>query len=163
MGDELVVKLGIVHFLASFLFGTQNETRVDNKFFGMVDCELSLLKKFAFGKLLWQRTRCYMRSAIKKRNALYMKIPRKAYGSLDNWSYKCFGFPLAFLIWIYETLPSYSSFLCRRIGSSFPRILNWHSKDSVSYHEVLEKVFIDEKVVFFLSLFCVVFLYLLYL
>ncbi|XP_062093646.1 uncharacterized protein LOC133799661 [Humulus lupulus] len=144
-GDEVVVKLAIVHLLASFLFGTQTETRVDNSFFTMVDTDFVEMKKFAFGKVLWQRTRCVMRAVLKDRNAMYDYVLRKADGSLDNHSYKCYGFPIAFLIWIYETIPSCSQALCRRVNYLFPRILNWTSRGSVSYQYLVDNVLLEEE------------------
>ena len=145
-GDEVVVKLAIVHLLANFLFGTQTETRVDNSFFAMVDSNFAEMKKFAFGKVLWQRTRCVMRVVLKDRNAMYDYVPRKADGSLDNYSYKCYGFPIAFLIWIYETIPSCSQALCRRVNFLFPRISNWTNRGSVSYQYLVDKVLLEEEV-----------------
>ena len=153
--DEVVVGLGIVHLLANYLFGTQKETRVDNYFFAIVDTDLSELRNFAFGKVLWQKTRCVMRSVLKDCNSIFDNVPRRNDGSLDNFSYKVYGFPIAFLVFIYETIPICMESICRRVNDVFPRICNWSSKGSVSYQYVSEKKFLDTDVSFFLFMFCV--------
>lgn len=48
-GDENMVKLGIVHLLANFLFGSVNDTKVNNLYWAVVDSDQSLLADFPFG------------------------------------------------------------------------------------------------------------------
>lgn len=134
----------------------------------MIDSGLSELKNFAFGKILWQKTCYVMCYVLKYCNSNFDSVPRKNDGNLDNFSYKVYGFPIAFLIFIYETIPVCSEGLCRRVNNLYPTIVNWTSKTSVTYQHVSEKAFMEADVSFyifvcFLSVFCYVVIFMSFL
>lgn len=51
-GDVNIVKLGIVHLLCNFLFGSVNDTKMNNFFWAVVDSEEAVFENFPFGKML---------------------------------------------------------------------------------------------------------------
>ena len=112
----------------------------------MVDSDQSLFADFPFGKLLWESSRSSMRKALYEKEKIYDDRFDSKSGKVSPFSYRLLGFPLAFQIWIYETIPSLTPVYCEKIGHVFPRINCWKSEKSVSYNTFDFKVFSNEKV-----------------
>ena len=148
-GDENVVKLGIVYLLANFLFGSVYDTKVNNFFWAMVDSDQSLVADFPFGKLLWESSRSSMRKALYEKEKIYDDRFDAKSGKVSSFCYRLLGFPLAFQIWIYESIPSLTPVYCKKIGDVFPRINCWKSGQSVKYNTLDCKVFSNQKVSLF--------------
>ncbi|KAF4394518.1 hypothetical protein F8388_020343 [Cannabis sativa] len=125
--DVDAVKMAIVFLLSHYLYGYENGKKVDNELFGFVDGDLSELRNIAFGKLLWDRTFHYMNLAFKDGDNIYYKIEKAKEEKDKLYSFKFQGFPFAFLIWLFEILPSLSPNYCKRIANTYPRMLNWES------------------------------------
>ncbi|KAF4367751.1 hypothetical protein F8388_011326 [Cannabis sativa] len=122
----------------------KNGKRVDNELFGFVDGDLSELRNIAFGKLLWDRTFHYMNLAFKDGDNIYYKIEKAKEEKDKFYSFKFQGFLFAFLIWLFEILPSLSPNYCKRIANTYPRMLNWKSsykKKTWGYSELVSEVF----------------------
>uniref|UniRef100_A0A803PDM7 Ubiquitin-like protease family profile domain-containing protein n=1 Tax=Cannabis sativa TaxID=3483 RepID=A0A803PDM7_CANSA len=113
-GDVNMVKLGLVHFLANFLFGTVPETKVSNFFWNIVDSDDATFQQFPYGKLLWEKSRHSMRLSLMKKEEIFEKMFDEETGNIQPYSYKLFGFPYAFLIWIFETIPALSPTFCEK-------------------------------------------------
>ena len=145
-GDENLVKLGIVHLLSNFLFGSVNDTKVNSFFWAVVDCEQPLIDNFPFGKLLWELSRSSMRKALSEKGKIYDDRYDTKSGKVEPFAYRLLGFPIAFLVWIYETIPSLSSVFCEKSGNIFPRLNSWTSEKIFSYNTFDSKVFGEGKV-----------------
>ena len=145
-GDMNVVKLGIVHLLANFLFGSVYDTKVQNFFWAVVDSEESLFAEFPFGKLLWESSRSSMRKALFEKEKIYDDRFDPKSGKVSSFSYRLLGFPLAFQIWIYETIPYLTPLYCEKTQHVFPRIICWKSGKSVCYNTLDFKVFSKDQV-----------------
>uniref|UniRef100_A0A803PYA7 Uncharacterized protein n=1 Tax=Cannabis sativa TaxID=3483 RepID=A0A803PYA7_CANSA len=113
-GDVNMVKLGLVHFLANFAFGTIPETKVSNFFWNIVDSADANIKQFPYGKHLWEKSRHSMRLSLMKKEETFEKMFDEKTGKLQPYSYKLFGFPYAFFIWIFETIPALSLTFCEK-------------------------------------------------
>ncbi|KAF4393338.1 hypothetical protein F8388_023142 [Cannabis sativa] len=110
-----MVKLGLVHFLANFAFGTIPETKVSNFFWNIVDSADANIKQFPYGKHLWEKSRHSMRLSLMKKEETFEKMFDEKTGKLQPYSYKLFGFPYAFFIWIFETIPALSLTFCEKL------------------------------------------------
>lgn len=145
-GDGNIVKLGIVHLLCNFLFGSVNDTKVNNFFWAVVDSEESVFENFPFGKMLWELSRSSMRKALSEKGKIYDDRFDVNSGKVEPFAYRLLGFPIAFLIWIYETIPSLSNFFCAKHGNFFPKINCWKSEKGFSFNTFDQKVFCQEQV-----------------
>ncbi|KAF4364891.1 hypothetical protein F8388_020605, partial [Cannabis sativa] len=56
--------------------------------------------------------------------------------------YKLEGFPISFLIWLYEIIPSLSPRFCKRIGNKSPHVLNWENNPTSKFSELIQNVLI---------------------
>ncbi|KAM6545212.1 hypothetical protein CsatB_025948 [Cannabis sativa] len=61
--------------------------------------------------------------------------------------YKLKGFPIAFLIWLYEIIPSLSPRFCNRISNKIPRVLNRKNSPTTEFSELIQGVFNNPKIV----------------
>ena len=145
-GDENLVKLGIVHLLSNFLFGTIIDTKVNTFFWAIVDCDQQSVDNFPFGKMLWESSRSSMRKALIDKGKIYDDRLDSKTGKVEPFSYRLIGFPIAFLIWIYETIPSLSNNFCEKTGNFFPKINCWASEKGFSFNSFDQKVFSKEQV-----------------
>ncbi|KAF4377887.1 hypothetical protein F8388_018488 [Cannabis sativa] len=125
--DVDAVKMEIVYLLSHYLYGYENGKRVDNELFGFVDGDFSELRNIAFGKLLRDRSFHYMNLAFKDCDNIYYKIEKAKEEKDKFYSFKFQGFPFAFLIWLFEILPSLSPNYCKTIANTYPRMLNWET------------------------------------
>uniref|UniRef100_A0A803Q1Z7 Ubiquitin-like protease family profile domain-containing protein n=1 Tax=Cannabis sativa TaxID=3483 RepID=A0A803Q1Z7_CANSA len=142
--DVDAMKMAVVYLLSHYLYGYENSKRVDNELFGFVDGDFFELRNIAFGKLLWDRTFHYMNLAFKDGDNIYYKIEKAKEEKDKFYSFKFQGFPFAFLIWLFEILPSLSPNYCKRIANTYPRMLNWESsykKKTGGYSELVSEVF----------------------
>ncbi|KAF4394604.1 hypothetical protein F8388_020429 [Cannabis sativa] len=116
--DVDAVNMAIVYLLSHYLYGYESCKRVDNELFGFVNGDLSELRNIAFGKLLWDKTFHYMNLAFKDGNNIYYKIEKAKEEKDKFYSFKFQGFPFAFLIWLFEILPSLSPNYYKRIANT---------------------------------------------
>ncbi|KAL2512982.1 Uncharacterized protein Adt_18582 [Abeliophyllum distichum] len=114
--DGDVVKIGMLYLITSFLFTTPYKKQVTDATFSLIESED--LETYAWGKELFKNTFSYLKIATTKRT--YDETTKK-----DIFTYRLYGFPLAFQIWIYESLPSIDEKICKRLEHTWPRILNW--------------------------------------
>ncbi|XP_062096373.1 uncharacterized protein LOC133802128 [Humulus lupulus] len=141
--DEDVVKLGIVHILVNYLYGYTSDKLVDDFFFEMVDRDFSELANISFGKFVWDRSFQYLKTALKGGNKIFDGL--FVDGKVGLHPYKLLGFPIAFLVWIYESIAELSPEFCQRVGKKFPRLLNWKSTDNAFYANLVGNVFNNQK------------------
>ncbi|XP_062107778.1 uncharacterized protein LOC133818757 isoform X2 [Humulus lupulus] len=66
---------------------------------------------------------------------------RKENGTLKLHSYKLWGYPLYFLVWIYESIPKLCDGIAERIGDGYPRVLNWKNAKHISYKQLTQDIF----------------------
>ncbi|KAF4402105.1 hypothetical protein G4B88_017617 [Cannabis sativa] len=142
-GDVNMVKLGLVHFLANFLFGTVPETKVSNFFWNIVDSDDATFQQFPYGKLLWEKSRHSMRLSLMKKEEIFEKMFDEETGNIQPYSYKLFGFPYAFLIWIFETIPALSPTFCEKL-----EVVQLLPKESEKESETLKEFSFQPKFMF---------------
>ncbi|KAL2533777.1 Uncharacterized protein Adt_07128 [Abeliophyllum distichum] len=114
--DGDVVKIGMLYLITSFLFTTPYKKQVTDATFSLIESED--LETYVWGKELFKNTFNYLKIATTKRT--YDETTKK-----DIFTYRLYRFPLAFQIWIYESLPSIDGKIYKRLEYTWPRILNW--------------------------------------
>ncbi|KAL2517660.1 Uncharacterized protein Adt_13907 [Abeliophyllum distichum] len=114
--DEDVVKIGMLYLITSFLFTTPYKKLVTEATFSLIESED--IETYAWGKELFKNTFSYLKIAMTKRT--YDETMKK-----EIFTYRLYGFPLAFQTWIYESLPCMDGKICKRLDYNWPRILNW--------------------------------------
>ncbi|KAF4398765.1 hypothetical protein G4B88_028128 [Cannabis sativa] len=82
--------------------------------------------------------------ALKDGNDTFEQLPKKR---MIEKGYKLKGFPIAFLIWLYEIIPSLSPRFCKRIGNKSPRVLNWEYSPTSEFSKLIQDVFNNPKIV----------------
>ncbi|KAF4354454.1 hypothetical protein F8388_018414 [Cannabis sativa] len=112
--DEDYVKIALVYFFASYLYGYPQRKKIDNFIFAMVNGDD------------------------------YIELAKKKMIEKD---YKLKGFPIAFLIWLYEIISSLSPRFCNRINNKIPRVLNWENSPTTEFSELIQGVFNNPKIV----------------
>ncbi|XP_047253827.1 uncharacterized protein LOC124887958 [Capsicum annuum] len=108
------------------MFLSKDSTKViDTKLIRMVD-SLSFFEKYPWGKETFQLTMDY----LKKKSDL--KKQKEVFDEKQKASYALFGFPWAFMIWIYEAFPHLGEFAGKLMDEPLPipRILGWHTSKS---------------------------------
>ncbi|KAF3438726.1 hypothetical protein FNV43_RR21490 [Rhamnella rubrinervis] len=67
-------------------------------------------------------------------------------GELNKSStYSLGGFPLAFQVWGYETIPLMGQKFAIKVDNSYPRICNWKAEQMYKYHDVQKMIFESDK------------------
>ncbi|KAL2467380.1 Ubiquitin-like protease domain-containing protein [Abeliophyllum distichum] len=125
--DEDVVKLGILYLLSSYLFTTTYAKQVSDSTMRLVDLDES--DSFPWGKELFNTTFTYLKSALNTKADDEGII-----------TYRLCGFPIAFQVWIYETLPL-DGILCEKIRDSWPRIINWTTDKRIMSSQLEDNMF----------------------
>ncbi|KAF4383759.1 hypothetical protein G4B88_020081 [Cannabis sativa] len=136
--DEDYVKIALVYFFAG--------KKIDNFIFAMVngDDYIEVFNRFGWGKLLWEKTFHHLKIALKDGNNTFEQLAKK---KMIEKGYKLKGFPIAFLIWLYEIIPSLSPRFCNRVSNKIPRVLNWENSPTTEFSELIQAVFNNPKIV----------------
>ncbi|KAF4360331.1 hypothetical protein G4B88_012549 [Cannabis sativa] len=124
-GDVNMVKLGLVHFLANFLFGTVPETKVSNFFWNIVDSDDATFQQFPYGKLLWEKSRHSMRLSLMKKEEIFEKMFDEETGK------------------IFETIPALSPTFCEK-----REVVQLLPKESEKECEILKEFSFQPKFMF---------------
>ncbi|KAF4381411.1 hypothetical protein G4B88_029766 [Cannabis sativa] len=142
--DEDYVKIAFVYFFAGYPQGKM----IDNFIFAMVngDDYIEVFNRFGWGKLLWEKTFHHLKIALKDGNNTFEQLVKK---KMIEKSYKLKDFPIAFLIWLYEIIPSLSPRFCKRISNKIPRVLNWENSYTTEFSELIQGVFNNPKEYYF--------------
>ncbi|XP_060969139.1 uncharacterized protein LOC133036615 [Cannabis sativa] len=148
--DEDYVKIALVYFFAGYLYGYPQGKKIDNFIFAMVngDDYIEVFNRFGWGKLLWEKTFHHLKIALKDGNNTFEQLAKK---KMIEKGYKLKGFPIAFLIWLYEIIPSLSPRFRNRVSNKIPRVLNWENSPTTEFSELIQAVFNNPKVFFFFS------------
>ncbi|KAF4395325.1 hypothetical protein F8388_001712 [Cannabis sativa] len=144
--DEDYVKIALVYFFAGYLYGYPQGKKIDNFIFAMVngDDYIEVFNRFGWGRLLWEKTFYHLKIALKDGNDTFEQLAKK---KMIEKGYKLKGFPIAFLIWLYEIIPSLSPRFCKRISNKIPRVLNWENSPTTEFSELIQGVFNNLKIV----------------
>ncbi|KAL2498171.1 Ulp1 protease family [Abeliophyllum distichum] len=116
--DKEVVKIGILLLISPYLFTTPYPKQVPENLMSIIDS--FDLDKFPWGQELFTMTFSHVKVALSKGPTLEEKLKGLA-------MYRLYGFPMAFQIWIYESIPSLVGVVCKRVCQSQSRILNWNT------------------------------------
>ncbi|KAF4379870.1 hypothetical protein G4B88_012793 [Cannabis sativa] len=135
--DEYYVKIALVYFFAGYLYGYPQGKKIDNFIFAMVngDDYIEVFNRFGWGKLLWQKTFHHLKIALKDVNNTLEQLAKN---KMIEKGYKLKGFPIAFLIWLYEII---------LISNKIPRVLNWENSPTTEFSELIQVVFNNPKIV----------------
>ncbi|KAF4403410.1 hypothetical protein G4B88_008056 [Cannabis sativa] len=144
--DEDYVKIALVYFFAGYLYGYPQGKKIDNFIFAMVngDDYIEVFNRFGWGKLLWEKTFHHLKITLKDGNNTFEQLAKN---KMIEKGYKLKGFPIAFLIWLYEIIPSLSPRFCERISNKIPRVLNWENSPTTEFSELIQGVFNSPKIV----------------
>ncbi|KAM6554057.1 hypothetical protein CsatB_014819 [Cannabis sativa] len=144
--DGDYVKIALVYFFAGYLYGYPQGKKIDNFIFAMVngDDYIEVFNRFGWGKLLWEKTFHHLKIALKDGNNTFEQLAKK---KMIEKGYKLKGFPIAFLIWLYEIIPSLSPRFCNRVSNKIPRVLNWENSPTTEFSELIQAVFNNPKIV----------------
>ncbi|KAK4723789.1 hypothetical protein R3W88_026568 [Solanum pinnatisectum] len=98
---------------------------VDSNHIKMVD-DLDCFKSYTWGKECFDLTVMYLK------NKINMKKQNEVYNERGNASYALYGFPWAFMVWIYEVFPHLGKYAKKSLDSPLfiPRLLRWHTTKS---------------------------------
>ncbi|KAF4347797.1 hypothetical protein G4B88_030237 [Cannabis sativa] len=142
--DEDYVKIVLVYFFAGYLYGYPQGKKIDNFIFSMVngDDNIEVFNRFGWGKLLWKNTFYHLKIALKDGNNTFQQLAKK---KMIEKGYNLKGFPIAFLIWLYEIIPSLSPRFCKRISNKIPRVMNWENSPTTKFSELIQGVFNNTK------------------
>ncbi|KAF4376331.1 hypothetical protein F8388_026131 [Cannabis sativa] len=134
--DEDYVKIALVYFFAGYLYGYPQGKKIDNFIFAMVngDDYIEVFNRFGWGKLLWEKTFHHLKIALKDVNNTLEQLAKK---KIIEKGYKLKGFPIAFLIWLYEII---------LISNKIPRVLNWENSPTTEFSELIQGVFNNPKI-----------------
>ncbi|XP_015158241.1 FK506-binding nuclear protein-like [Solanum tuberosum] len=80
------------------------------------------------------------------KNKIYLKKQSEVYKERGNASYALYGFPWAFLVWIYEVFPHLSKYAKKSLDSPLhiPRLLRWHTTKSDNVVEATDLAIDDD-------------------
>ncbi|KAF4388060.1 hypothetical protein F8388_014743 [Cannabis sativa] len=143
--DEDYVKIALLYFFAGYLYGYPQGKKIDNFIFAMVngDDYIEVFNRFGWGKLLWEKTFHHLKIALKDGNNTFEQLAKK---KMIKKGYKLKGFPVAFLIWLYEIITSLSPRFCKRISNKIPHVLNWENSPTMEFSELIQGVFNNPKI-----------------
>ncbi|KAM3284273.1 hypothetical protein P3S67_023072 [Capsicum chacoense] len=122
LNEDQNFKCCLLWFLHTMLLTKYSMKVVDTKLIRMVD-SLSFFEKYLWGKETFQLTMDYLK---KKSN---LKKQKEVFDEKQKASYALFGFPWAFMIWIYKVFPHLGEFAGKSMDEPLPipRILRWHT------------------------------------
>uniref|UniRef100_A0A803PIH8 Uncharacterized protein n=1 Tax=Cannabis sativa TaxID=3483 RepID=A0A803PIH8_CANSA len=105
--DEDMVKITLVYFFFGYLYSYSQGKKINNFIFAMVDGDdyIKVLNRFGWGKLLWEKTLYHFKIALKDGNGIFEQLAKKR--KIEK-GHKLKEYPIAFLIWLYEIIPSLS-------------------------------------------------------
>ena len=104
---------------------------------------LKAFNKYPWGEggICYERTLFGLQRALENRVSKYQD-KKQVKGEVAVETYSLVGFPYAFQVWIYETIPLIGLKYATYVSESYPRILNWSATSAPRSTEV-EKVFLE--------------------
>ncbi|KAH0669459.1 hypothetical protein KY289_023952 [Solanum tuberosum] len=134
LNKEQKLKCSLVWLVHSMLLAHDRSKIVDSNHIKMVD-GLDFFKSYQWGKECFDLTVKYLK------NKINLKKQSEVYKERGNASYALYGFPCAFLIWIYEAFPHLGNYAKKSLDSPLPipRLLRWHTtkSDNIVVHPYL--------------------------
>ncbi|KAH0632913.1 hypothetical protein KY284_035699 [Solanum tuberosum] len=125
LNKEQKLKCSLVWFIHSMLLAHDRSKIVDSNHIKMAD-DLDFFNSYPWGKESFDLTLTYLK------NRINLKKQEKMYNEKKNACYALYGFPWAFLVWIYKAF----SYLGKYAGKSLntplpiPRLLRWYTSKS---------------------------------
>ncbi|TXG53669.1 hypothetical protein EZV62_018925 [Acer yangbiense] len=139
--DLTMVKLALLYFLENVLLGREKGSPIDSEHILLAD-NLGRFNEYPWGRICFEMTMKSLQGALKGR--VQMLNDRNNKKSKQNWEvYSVGGFPLGFLVWSYEAIPSLGCKSGHKLGCALPRLFNWQIKRAPNYME-LRKIFSQE-------------------
>ncbi|KAM3382157.1 hypothetical protein P3S68_007730 [Capsicum galapagoense] len=125
MNEDYKFKCFLLWVLQTMLLAKDLTKVVDTKLIRMID-SLSFFENYPWGKVTFQLTLDY----LKKKSDL--KKQRDVFDKKQKISYALFGFPWAFMVWMYEAFPYLGKFAGKSMDEPFPipHILRWPTTKS---------------------------------
>ena len=102
---------------------------------------LKASNKYPWEAICYERTLFGLQRALENRVSKYQD-KKQVKGEVAVETYSLVGFPYAFQVWIYETIPLIGLKYATYVSESYPRILNWSATSTPRSIEV-EKVFLE--------------------
>ncbi|KAM3248835.1 hypothetical protein P3L10_010604 [Capsicum annuum] len=122
MNNQQKVKCALVWFLHAMLLAKDPSKKVNSEHIKMT-ADLEFFRGYPWGKMSFKLTLSYlkMKTDLTKQKEAFVKR--------NNASYMLFGFPWAFLVWIYEAFPHLERYVGKSLDSllPIPCLLRWHT------------------------------------
>ena len=129
-----------MYFLEHVLFEKERKNLIDMQWVALAD-NLKAFNKYPWGEICYERTLFGLHRALENQVSIYQE-KKKAKEEAVVKAYSLVGFPYAFQVWIYETIPLIGLKYATYVSESYPRILNWSATSTPRSIEV-EKVFLE--------------------
>nr|XP_048332780.1 uncharacterized protein LOC112492390 [Ziziphus jujuba var. spinosa] len=127
--DDDRLKLTLLYFLETVLLGKESIATASYNHLEIVD-DLKYFNNYPWGTLSYTTTIRSLKSAFERRESMALNKSK---------SYSVCGFPLAFMIWDFETIPSLGQAFEKKLpNKAFPRILNWHISQVPRFEKATE-------------------------
>ncbi|KAF3671303.1 hypothetical protein FXO37_08115 [Capsicum annuum] len=143
LNNQQKLKCALVWFVHAMLLAKDPLKKMDSDHIKMVT-DLEFFGGYPWGKESFELTLSY----LEKKTDLTKQ--KKAFFKRNNISYALFGFPWAFLVWIYEAFPHLGRYAGNSLDSPLPipHLLRWHTSkcdnimegDSFKYKENNTKI-----------------------
>lgn len=130
LSDEDAVKIAQLLVVECVIQSKRLSKNLDSFLLRVVD-DQEKFNSMSWGRRSFDDTIGYMRKALKN------KTPNET----NTVSYELCGFPWAFQVWAYETIPKLGEKYATRIGNRIPKILNWCSSKKATFELLHTYVF----------------------
>ncbi|KAF3438472.1 hypothetical protein FNV43_RR21234 [Rhamnella rubrinervis] len=132
--EDDMVKLYLLYFLKCGILGKESQSTIKLDYFSMVE-DLEYFNQYPWGLDSYNAIMVSLHKVLSLRN-----------GELNPSStYSLCGFPLAFQVWGYETIPLLRQLYARKMDDAFPRICNWESSNAYTLGDVRKSIFDNNK------------------
>ncbi|KAF3436835.1 hypothetical protein FNV43_RR19588 [Rhamnella rubrinervis] len=132
--EDDMVKLCLLYFLECGILGKKSQSTIKLDHFSLVE-DLEYFNQYPWGLDSYNATMVSFHKVLSLRN-----------GELNpSKTYSLYGFPLAFQVWGYETIPLLGQLYARKMDDAFSRICNWESSNAYTLGDVRKSKFDNNK------------------
>ncbi|KAF3440779.1 hypothetical protein FNV43_RR19065 [Rhamnella rubrinervis] len=128
--EDDFVRLALIYFLACGLLGKESQVCINLDYLSMLE-DLNYFNQYSWGLVSY--------------NAILISLHKALdlhHGELNKSStYSLGGFPLAFQVWGYETIPLMEKIFAMKVDNSYPRICNWKAERIYKFQNVAKMIF----------------------
>ncbi|KAF3449118.1 hypothetical protein FNV43_RR09842 [Rhamnella rubrinervis] len=128
--EDDFVRLALIYFLECGVLGKKSQVCINLDYLSMVE-DLNYFNQYSWGLVSYNATLISLHKALDLHH-----------GELNKSStYSLGGFPLAFQVWGYETIPLMGKLFATKVDNSYPRICNWKAERIYKFQDVAKMIF----------------------